>query len=60
MKIAFTGHCHLKYKDVVSKLETIHARYTDAIWITGGAVGLDSHAGVVKKSSCNDNELPPP
>ncbi len=44
MKIAFTGHRHLKYQDVVSKLESIHDRYPDATWITGGAVGLDSHA----------------
>ncbi len=44
MKIAFTGHRHLKYKDVVSKLESIHAKYPDPIWITGGAIGLDSHA----------------
>ena len=44
MKIAFTGHRYLKYKDVVSKLESLHAKYPDAIWITGGAIGLDSHA----------------
>lgn len=42
--ISFTGHRFLLYKDVERKLADIHARYPDAIWITGGAVGLDSHA----------------
>lgn len=44
MKITFTGHRHLKYKDVISKLDELHRMYPDAIWITGGAIGLDSHA----------------
>jgi hypothetical protein len=44
MKIAFTGHRRLKYEDVASKLELLHSRFPDTIWITGGAVGLDSHA----------------
>ncbi len=44
IKIAFTGHRHLKYEDVVSKLEELHSRFPDAVWITGGAIGLDSHA----------------
>ncbi len=43
-KIAFTGHRHLKYDDVASGLESVHAGNKDAIWITGGAMGLDSHA----------------
>jgi uncharacterized phage-like protein YoqJ len=44
LKIAFTGHRHLKYGDVVSSLSKIAADYPGAMWITGGAVGLDSHA----------------
>jgi uncharacterized phage-like protein YoqJ len=44
MKIAFTGHRHLRYEDVVSKLEGLHHKYPEAVWITGGAVGLDSQA----------------
>ncbi len=43
MKKAFTGHRYLKYENVVSALEQLHYRFPDAIWITGGAVGLDSH-----------------
>jgi uncharacterized phage-like protein YoqJ len=44
MKIAFTGHRHLKYNEVLPALESIDARYPGATWITGGAIGLDSHA----------------
>jgi uncharacterized phage-like protein YoqJ len=44
MKVGFTGHRHLKYKDVESQLVIIHKKYPDAMWITGGAFGLDSHA----------------
>lgn len=44
MKIAFTGHRHLKYNEVKSALEKLHQEFPDAIWITGGAIGLDSHA----------------
>lgn len=43
-KISFTGHRHLKYDDVVKDLESLARTYPGAIWITGGAVGLDSHA----------------
>ncbi len=43
-KIAFTGHRHLQFKEVVSVLGSIHQKYPDAIWITGGAIGLDSHS----------------
>lgn len=43
-KVAFTGHRHLKYGDVVKSLEKIAAEYPGATWITGGAYGLDSHA----------------
>lgn len=43
-KVAFTGHRHLQYDDVESSLKSIHAAYPDAMWITGGAYGLDSHA----------------
>lgn len=43
-QISFTGHRHLKYKDVVSHLESIHRDHPNASWIVGGAVGLDSHA----------------
>ncbi len=44
IKIAFTGHRHLKYNQVVSYMNKLHQDYPDAIWITGGAVGLDSLA----------------
>lgn len=43
-RIAFTGHRHLRPSEVASALAAIHAAYPDAIWITGGAIGLDSHA----------------
>ena len=44
IKIAFTGHRHLSSAPVVSYLKKLHQDYPDAIWITGGAVGLDSIA----------------
>ncbi|MDO8725633.1 MAG: macro domain-containing protein [Candidatus Methanoperedens sp.] len=44
IKIAFTGHRYLSISQVESHLEKLHKEYTDAIWITGGAVGLDSIA----------------
>ena len=44
IKIAFTGHRYLSLKQVESYLNELHADYPDAIWITGGAVGLDSIA----------------
>jgi len=44
MKLAFTGHRHLKYEEVLPILKSLHIKYPGAIWITGGAVGLDSHA----------------
>ncbi len=43
-KIAFTGHRYLRYEEVAPKLEELHRRNPNAIWITGGAIGLDSHA----------------
>ncbi|KAB2946414.1 MAG: SLOG family protein (plasmid) [Candidatus Methanoperedens sp.] len=43
-RIAFTGHRHLRSSEVVPALAAIHAKYPDAIWITGGAIGLDSLA----------------
>ena len=43
-KIAFTGHRHLKYSDVESSLIKLHSDFPGAMWITGGAYGLDSHA----------------
>ncbi len=43
-KIAFTGHRHLKYGQVEESLEKIHLDSPGAMWITGGAYGLDSHA----------------
>ena len=43
-RIAFTGHRHLRFNEVAPALASIHAKYPDAIWITGGAIGLDSHA----------------
>ncbi len=44
IKIAFTGHRHLSYNQVVSYMNKLHQDYPDAIWVTGGAVGLDSLA----------------
>ena len=44
LKIAFTGHRHLKYDDVVQSLVKVHSDFPGAMWITGGAYGLDSHA----------------
>jgi uncharacterized phage-like protein YoqJ len=43
-KVAFTGHRHLKYGDVEQSLIKLHSDFPGAIWITGGAYGLDSHA----------------
>ena len=43
-KFAFTGHRHLKYVDVEQSLIKVHLDYPGAMWITGGAYGLDSHA----------------
>jgi uncharacterized phage-like protein YoqJ len=43
-KVAFTGHRHLKYGDVESSLINLHSDLPGAMWITGGAYGLDSHA----------------
>lgn len=44
MKLAFTGHRHLRYQEVLSILQSLHSKYPGATWITGGAIGLDSHA----------------
>ncbi|MDW7726883.1 MAG: SLOG family protein [Candidatus Methanoperedens sp.] len=44
IKIAFTGHRRLKSAQVESMLNKIHTEFPDSVWITGGAVGLDSHA----------------
>ena len=46
IKIAFTGHRHLSSTQVVSYLNKLHHDYPDAIWITGGAVGLDTEAAL--------------
>jgi uncharacterized phage-like protein YoqJ len=43
-KVAFTGHRHLKYGDVEQSLIKVHSDFPGAMWITGGAYGLDSHA----------------
>nr|WAI02642.1 MAG: SLOG family protein [Candidatus Methanoperedens sp.] len=43
-KIAFTGHRHLSFAQVAQYLEKLLKDYPDAIWITGGAIGLDSWA----------------
>lgn len=43
-KVAFTGHRHLKYGDVVQSLEKLRSDFPGTMWITGGAYGLDSHA----------------
>jgi len=44
LKIAFIGHRYLSLPQVESHLKILHEDYHDAIWITGGAVGLDSIA----------------
>jgi uncharacterized phage-like protein YoqJ len=44
IKIAFTGHRYLFFQQVVLYLDKLHSEHPDAIWITGGAVGLDSIA----------------
>ncbi|VVB87456.1 Uncharacterised protein [uncultured archaeon] len=43
-KIAFTGHRYLSLWQVESFLNKLHEDFPDAVWITGGAVGLDSVA----------------
>jgi uncharacterized phage-like protein YoqJ len=43
-KVAFTGHRHLKYVDVEQSFIKLHSDFPGAMWITGGAYGLDSHA----------------
>ena len=43
-KVAFTGHRHLKYSDVEQSLFKLDSDFPGAMWITGGAYGLDSHA----------------
>ncbi len=43
-KVAFTGHRHLKYVDVEQSLFKVQSDFPGAMWITGGAYGLDSHA----------------
>ncbi len=44
-KVAFTGHRHWKYSEVKASLDEIVQKYgKDAVWICGGAIGLDSHA----------------
>jgi uncharacterized phage-like protein YoqJ len=53
-KVAFTGHRHLKYDGVEKSLKSIHADHRDAMWITGGAYGLDSHAA----EYALDNSIP--
>ncbi len=43
--VAFTGHRHWKHSAVKASLDEIVVKYgRDAVWICGGAVGLDSHA----------------
>ena len=54
LKIAFTGHRHLKYDDVVHSLIKLHSDFPGAMWITGGAYGLDSHAA----RFALDNKIP--
>jgi O-acetyl-ADP-ribose deacetylase (regulator of RNase III)/uncharacterized phage-like protein YoqJ len=43
-KIAFTGHRHLSFAQVAQYLNKLYQDCPDAIWITGGAIGLDSWA----------------
>ncbi len=42
--IAFTGHRHIKYIEMLEALEEIVKRFPNAFWICGGAVGTDSNA----------------
>ena len=53
-KVAFTGHRHLKYVDVEQSLVKVHSDFPGAMWITGGAYGLDSHAA----QYALDNSIP--
>jgi len=46
IKIAFTGHRRLSSAQVVPYLNKLHQEYPEAIWITGGAVGLDTEAAL--------------
>jgi O-acetyl-ADP-ribose deacetylase (regulator of RNase III)/uncharacterized phage-like protein YoqJ len=46
IKIAFTGHRYLSLVQVESYLNKLHQDFPDAIWITGGAVGLDTEAAL--------------
>ena len=44
-RIAFTGHRHLTMAEVFPGLDLLLKEYGDSqIWITGGAIGLDSWA----------------
>jgi uncharacterized phage-like protein YoqJ len=43
-KVAFMGHRHLKFIDVEQSLIKLHSDFPGAMWITGGAYGLDSLA----------------
>ncbi len=42
--IAFTGHRHVKYNEMLEALEEVTRRFPNATWICGGAVGVDSNA----------------
>ncbi len=45
MKISFTGHRHLTMSRVSPNLNSLYEEYgSNQIWITGGAMGLDSWA----------------
>lgn len=44
IKIAFTGHRYLSLWQVESYLNKLREDFPNAVWITGGAVGLDSVA----------------
>jgi O-acetyl-ADP-ribose deacetylase (regulator of RNase III)/uncharacterized phage-like protein YoqJ len=44
LKITFTGHRYLSLRQVESYLNKLHEDFPGAIWVTGGAVGLDSVA----------------
>ncbi len=42
--IAFTGHRHIKYVEMLEALKEVAMRFPNAHWICGGAVGVDSNA----------------
>lgn len=49
IKIAFTGHKFLYFSQVERYLNKIYDKYFNAIWITGGTIGLDTIVALYAK-----------